>query len=144
MSLGYLISVLVVAAMVASALWPRPTHGPHATPTFVLGTMASEIPFMLTWYLLLITWAALDNRELELESLAGAVSAGVAALAVVGLLVIIGQSLRAMPTLDTALDATLGTVLRTLEAEPQEADSVDARPLVSKIAFGVGPTRDVG
>lgn len=109
MSLGYLISVLVVAAMVASALWPRPTHGPHATPTFVLGTMASEIPFMLTWYLLLITWAALDNRELELESLAGAVSAGVAALAVVGLLVIIGQSLRAMPTLDTALDATLGT-----------------------------------
>lgn len=103
---GYIFSVLLIAAAVASALWPRPTRGPRATPTFVLGTAASEIPFMLAWYLLLLTWAALDNGELS--SPVGMIAAGAAALTLVGLLRIIWQSSRAMPTLDAALDASLG------------------------------------
>lgn len=106
MTFGYGLSVLILAVMVGSALWPRPTRGPHATPTFVLGTAALEIPFMLLWYLLLITWAAADNRELTAP--VGIIGVSLAALTLLGLLRIIAQSIRAMNTLNTALDTTFG------------------------------------
>lgn len=47
----YAFSVVVVAAMVAFLLWPRPTRGPRATPAFALGTIGSEAPFLLSLYL---------------------------------------------------------------------------------------------
>ncbi|MFT0848062.1 alpha/beta hydrolase [Actinomycetaceae bacterium L2_0104] len=106
MPLGYVFSVLLIAATAACALWPRPTRGPHATPTFVLGTIASEIPFMLMWYLLLITWAAFDNGELA--SALGIVAAVVAAVVLLALVRIIAQSLHALPTLESALNSELG------------------------------------
>lgn len=106
MTFGYGLSVLILAMMVWSALWPRPTRGPHATPTFVLGTAALEIPFMLVWYLLLITWAAADNREFT--GPVGIIAVGMASLTLLGLLRIIAQSVRAMSTLNASLDATLG------------------------------------
>ena len=106
MPLGYVLTVTFIAVAVASALWPRPTHGPRATPTFVLGTAASEMPFLLTWYLLLITWAAFDNGELTPAG--GVVAVAVAALTLAGLLRIIWQSAHALPALDASLDAALG------------------------------------
>lgn len=106
MPLGYLVPVLLIASAVASALRPRPTHGPRPTVTFVLGTLGSELPFMLAWYLLLITWATFDNGDLG--SPLGWAAAAVAALVLLGLLRIVWQSARAQPVLDSALTAALG------------------------------------
>lgn len=106
MPIGYLIAVALVAAATASALWPRPTNGPHATPSFALGTLANEIPFMLTWYLLFSTWVAWDAGDLS--SPAGWTVAGLGALALIGLAWIAWQSSRASGVLDSALDSALG------------------------------------
>ncbi|MEA5116013.1 MAG: alpha/beta hydrolase [Propionicimonas sp.] len=107
MPAGYLITVLLVAAATAAAVWPRPTNGPHTTPSFVLGTLGNEIPFALTWYLILATWLAWDAGDLT--SPAGWAMAGLAAVTVAGLAWIAWQSTRASGILDAALDTTLGT-----------------------------------
>jgi acetyl esterase/lipase len=107
MPFGYFVTVLLVAAATASALWPRPTNGPHATPSFALGTLANEIPFMLTWYLLFSTWVAWDAGDLEGPATWAAVGVAVASLA--GLAWIAGQSFRAWGILDAALDTALGS-----------------------------------
>ncbi|MCA0252392.1 MAG: alpha/beta hydrolase [Actinobacteria bacterium] len=106
MPIGYLLTVLLVAAATASALWPRPTNGPHATPSFALGTLANEIPFMLAWYLLFSTWVAWDTGDLATP--ASWVVAGLAALALAGLTWIAWQSRRSWDVLEAALDAALG------------------------------------
>ncbi len=106
MPLGYLITVLLVAAATASALWPRATNGPHTTPSFALGTLGNEIPFTLTWYLIFATWLAWDAGDLA--SPASWAMAGLAALTVAGLAWIAWQSSRASRILETALDTTLG------------------------------------
>lgn len=106
MPFGYLFSVAVAAAAVASALWPRPTNGPRATPSFALGTVASEAPFMLAWYLMLITWTTADSGDLD--NIAGWAGAALAALAVLGLIRIVWQSAQASSALDAALASTLG------------------------------------
>ncbi|MCW5952670.1 MAG: alpha/beta hydrolase [Propionibacteriaceae bacterium] len=106
MPIGYFITILLVAAATASALWPRPTNGPQATPSFALGTLANEIPFALTWYLLFSTWVAWDAGDLETP--ASWVAAGLATLALTGLAWIAGQSARAPEILEDALDTILG------------------------------------
>lgn len=103
---GYAITVLFVAAAVASALWPRPTHGPRQTPTFVLGTLGSEVPFMLAWYLLLVTWLSFDSGDLATP--ASWITAAVAALVLLGLIRIVRQSAQAGQVLASALTSALG------------------------------------
>lgn len=107
MPFGYLITVLLVAAATAAALWPRPTNGPHATGSFVLGTLANEVPFTLAWYLIFATWLAWDAGDLDGPASWAAVAVGAATVA--GLAWIAWQSSRAPGVLDAALDTALGT-----------------------------------
>lgn len=106
MPIGYFVTVLLVVAATTFALWPRPTNGPHATPSFALGTLGNEIPFMLTWYLLFSTWIAWDAGDLDNPVTWPAV--GLAALSMIGLAWIAAQSFRASRALDGALTTTLG------------------------------------
>ncbi len=106
MPFGYLFSVLVVVAIVASTLWPRPTDGPRATPGFVLGTIGNTAPFLLAWYLVLITWLAAISGDLA-QPIAW-LAVALAALALAGLGRIAWLSGRAMGVLDAALTRALG------------------------------------
>lgn len=74
--------------------------------TFVLGTLGSEVPFILAWYLLIVTWTTLD--EGDLDSPLGWIAAALAALTLLGLIRIVWQSARARPTLDRVLTDALG------------------------------------
>ncbi len=106
MPIGYLIPVLFTAVAVACAFWPRSTRGPRATPTFVLGTIANEIPFLLAWYLIFATWVAWDGGDLATP--AGLTMAGLGALALAGLAGIAWRSSQAPSVLDATLTLTLG------------------------------------
>lgn len=114
MTLGSLIPILLMAAAVASALWPRATRGPRPTPTFILGTAASEAPFMLAWYLLLLVWATIDDGELITPL--GSAGVAVAVLALLGLARIVWQSALALPVLESALSASFGELPRASRA----------------------------
>ena len=104
--LGYLVTLVTVGAAVASATWPRPTPGSRATPTFVLGTIASEAPFVLGWYLIAATVLALVSGDLATP--AGRVILVVAAAVLAGLGRIVWQSAAAPRVLDAALTSALG------------------------------------
>jgi acetyl esterase/lipase len=104
--IGYLISVLVAATACALARWPRPTHGPRATPAFNIETAANELPFLvLAW---LVASTALAAVQGDLDTPIGWVALGLAAVTVGGLVGIIRRALAARTALDVALEPVVG------------------------------------
>ena len=66
---GYAISMAIAAVFAWCGLRPRSTNGPRATPSFVLATMASELPVLML--LLVVPPTMLAAAEGDLDSLAG-------------------------------------------------------------------------
>ena len=107
---GYVISTVVAAVFVACGLWPRDTHGPRATPTYVLGTVSSELyPLMV---LLVLGPAVLAVAEGDLHSLVGAAALVLPVLTLAGIGVSLLLALRCVAVLDTALREQLGIPTR--------------------------------
>lgn len=117
---GYLGVVLVAWAGAATALWPRPTHGPRATPTFVLGSASSEVPQI--FLLFLVASTVLASLSGDLDAPAGLVVAGIAAGAAAGLVRVLVVGFAAERTVVEAVDATLDTAV-------DAACAVDPRPV---------------
>ena len=62
---GYAISMVFAAVFVGLGLRPRPTNGPRVTPSFVLATVASELPVLML--LLVVAPTVLAAAEGDLD-----------------------------------------------------------------------------
>ena len=65
---GYLIGSVFMAVWVLLGLRPRSTNGPRATPSFVLATVASELPVVML--LRVVAPTVLAGAEGDLDSVA--------------------------------------------------------------------------
>ena len=107
---GYVISMVFAAVFVWFGLRPRPTNGPHATPSFVFATVASELPVLML--LLVVAPTVLAAAEGDLDSMAGKAALALAALTVAGIVVSVVLAARAVGVLESALGAELGPGVR--------------------------------
>ena len=107
---GYAISMAFAAIFVWFGLRPRPTNGPRVTPSFVLATVASELPVLML--LLVAAPTVLAAAEGDLDSLAGKATLALAALTVAGIVVSVVLAARTIGTLESALRVELGSDVR--------------------------------
>ena len=103
---GYLVSVLVAAVATVLSLWPRPIRGPRLTPSFVVESVANELPFLVVYWLAANT--ALAATEGDIDSPLGWVALVVAVCTLIGSAVVIGRAAQAVAALDRALTVGLG------------------------------------
>jgi len=139
MPVGYLASVLVPAVATFLALAPRSTGGPRATPSFILGTVANELPFLVFSWLAATTLLAAAQGDLDTP--VGLIGLGVALLTTAGLAVVVWRATRARPALDAAM-ATLQSA--GWRSRPQRMRL--ARDLIAPLRFtprGVQRTRNI-
>ena len=107
---GYAISMAIAAVFVWCGLRPRSTNGPRATPSFVLATVASELPVLML--LLVVPPTMLAAAEGDLDSLAGKAALALAALTVAGIVGSVVLAARATGVLESALRAELDPSVR--------------------------------
>jgi acetyl esterase/lipase len=104
---GYLVSVLLMAACTLFALAPpRPRQSSPSNLSFWIGYLLNELPFVAIWWLLAATLLAFG--EGDIGSPGGWAAVGLAALTMVGLLVIVWRGLRAGRVVDRAIREGLG------------------------------------
>lgn len=103
---GYLAVLLMMLAATVAALRPPPTRGPHATPTFVLGTASSEVPMMFLMVLVASTVPTVVSGDLA--GPATWVAGGLAALGAAGLIRVQVVAYSARHTVFAAVDAAVG------------------------------------
>ena len=114
---GYLVSVLVAAAVVAlSVMWPRPARGPRLTPLFVLESVANELPFLVVYWLVANT--VLAATQGDIGSPVGWATLAIAVCTLLGSAVVIGRAAQAGAALDHALAIGLGDNWRVVAEAP--------------------------
>lgn len=106
MPVGYLVSVLFLAAVTLFAVRPMRGSPALATLSFWLGLVVNELPFLAAAWLVLATGLAFAQGDVRGPG--GWVVVGLAALTSVGLAVIVWRGTRAGPALERALDDGLG------------------------------------
>lgn len=107
---GYAISMVFAAVFVWFGLRPRATNGPRVTPSFVLATVASELPIPMLF--LVVAPTVLAAAEGDLGSLAGKAALALAALTVAGIVASVVLATRTVGVLESALRAELGPGIR--------------------------------
>jgi acetyl esterase/lipase len=115
-AVGYLVGVLVVTVATALSLWPRPTQGPRASPSFIVESAANELPFIVVYWLMADT--ALAAAQGDIDSPLGWVALAIAVCTLVGSTVVIGRAARAGAVLDEALTIGLGDNWRAVAERP--------------------------
>ena len=95
MPVGYFFSVLVAAIAPALSLWPRPTRGPRASPSFIFASVANELPFLVVYWLVVDT--ALAATEGDINSPLGWLALAIAVCALAGTALVVAQAARAAP-----------------------------------------------
>lgn len=116
MPIGYLISVLVAAAAAALSLWPRPTRGPRASPSFIFESVANELPFLVVYWLVANT--AVAATQGDIDSPLGWVALAIAMCTLAGSALVIGRAAQARAVLDHALANYLGDNRRVAAEAP--------------------------
>ena len=116
MPIGYLISVLVAAAATALSLWPRPTRGPRASPSFIFESVANELPFLVVYWLVANT--AVAATQGDIDSPLGWVALAIAACTLTGSALVIGRAAQARAVLDHALTNYVGDIRRVAAEAP--------------------------
>ena len=116
MAFGYLVSVLFGALATALSLWPRPTRGPRASPSFILESVANELPFLVVYWVLANT--ALAATQGGIDSPLGWVALALAACTLAGSALVIGRAAQARAVLDHALSLYLGDNWRDIAEAP--------------------------
>ncbi len=106
MPVGYLVSVLVAAVATTLSLWPRPTRGPRLSLSFILESVANELPFLIVYWLVANT--ALAATQGDINSPLGWVALAIAVCTLAGSAVVIWQAAQASAVLDDALRIGLG------------------------------------
>ena len=106
MPFGYLFSTVVAAIAPILALSPRPTHGPRATPTFIVESAANELPFPILYWLVATTVLAIVQGDIDTP--VGWAGLAIACAAAVAVAAVVGRARAARPTLDAALAAGFG------------------------------------
>jgi len=90
---GYLVTVAIVAWCTAFAVAPpRPRHSSPRNLSFLFGFLVNELPFLAGYWL--VAASALAATQGTLETPTGLVGAGIAAVTIVGLAVIVRRALR--------------------------------------------------
>ena len=142
MPVGYLVSVLFPAVATALSLWPRSTGGPRATPSFILASVANELPFPVVYWLVAVT--ALAVAQHDIDSPLGWVALAITVCTLAGSAVVIGRAARAGAVLNGALTAGLGGDWRTV-VEPPSARRRSGRHFLGRVLVAPlrMPTRDV-
>ncbi len=107
---GYAISMAFAAIFIWFGLRPRPTNGPRVTPSFVLATVASELPVLML--LLVAAPTVLAAAEGDLDSLVGRAALVLAALTVAGIVVSVVLAARAVGVLESVLRVELDPGIR--------------------------------
>jgi acetyl esterase/lipase len=116
MSYGYLITVVALAALTLCTLAPPRRPWALAIAVYVLTIAANELPFLAIAYLLASTGLALSDGLPD--SPVGLAGAGLAALTLVGLGLVVRRGLQTRAVVDAALARALG---------PQWSSTVDER-----------------
>src|SRR4051812_19468104 len=103
---GYVIGTVVTAVFVWCGLRPRDTHGPRATPSYLLGTVSSELHGLML--LFVVAPAALAVAGGDLRGPVGTAVLVLPALTLVAIGAMFRLALRSVGVLDRALRETLG------------------------------------
>lgn len=143
MPVGFVVSVLIASLAVVLSLWPRGTRGPRATPSFIVSSIANELPFLVVYWLLADT--ALAVSEGDVDAPLGWIGLVLAACTLAGSAVVIWRASRAGQVLDAALTAGLGGDGIVLERRPRPF-RLPGRVLVAPLripAKGVHRQRDI-
>ena len=137
MPFGFLIGTLIAAGVTSLALWPVPTRGPRATPTFVVESNANELPFLIVYALAASTLLAVIEHDIP--SPVGWIGLGVALLTTGGVAIVVRRALEARSVLTDVL--TNG-----LRAEQPRTHLPLGRVLIAPLRFtprSVKRTRDI-
>jgi BD-FAE protein len=109
---GYLASVLLLAACTWIALAPpRRRQSSPSNLSFWCGYLLNELPFVGIWWLIAAT--LLVFGEGDIGSPGGWAAVGLAALTMVGLVIVVWRGLQAGPVVDRAIREGLGAGRRT-------------------------------
>jgi len=129
---GYLWTVVFVAAGTLSALAPVRRPRPLADLSFRLGLVISELPFVaLVWLLL---WTAVAFAQGDIHTPVGWAVVSLAAITAVGLAVVVRRGLRGRVEVDRALAEGLGADWRAAIGPDAAAGLRRRRPL-ARILF---------
>ena len=124
MPIGYLISVLVAAAATALSLWPRPTRGPRASPSFIFESVANELPFLVAYWLVANT--AVAATQGDIDSPLGWVALAIAACTLTGSVLVIGRAAQARARPRPCTDDFPRRRLASCRRSPGEAQAYHA------------------
>ncbi|MFI6449556.1 hypothetical protein [Kitasatospora sp. NPDC050543] len=129
MPVGYLWTVLFVAAGTLFALAPARRTRPLAGLSFRLGLVIGELPFVaLAWLLL---WTAVGFAQGDIHAPAGWAVVALAAITAAGLAVVVRRGLRGRAAVDRALAEGLGADWRAAIGPETAAGLRRRRPLTA-------------